>query len=251
MRVSRHRETCCAPGLSSGRAGGRSQPGTIGRWRNRGRARRGRSHPVRPARSRCERLAGRAAPRVAAPACPQTACGHAARPGLSRSLRTLAADARTLAGTMRAGRVRAPGWTCFTRLPGTFPRPCRSQCSLAALLVAYADGFVDARQKNLAVADLAGARGIGDRCNRLVHQAVRHDGLNLHLGEKIDRVLAAAIELGMSLLSSVTADLGYGHALHSDFEESVFDGFELRRLNHCFQLGHKVTLTVRTNLHYS
>ena len=33
---------------------------------------------------------------------------------------------------------------------------------LAALVIADADGLVDARQKNLAVADLAGAGGIGD-----------------------------------------------------------------------------------------
>ncbi len=43
----------------------------------------------------------------------------------------------------------------------------------------------------------------------------------------------------------MTADLDDGHTLNADLDECVFDGFELRRLNYCFQFGHTLALRHR------
>src|SRR6267143_3640145 len=69
----------------------------------------------------------------------------------------------------------------------------------AALAGADADRLVDRADEDLAVADPSGMGGVLDRLVRALDQRVLHDGLDLHLGQEVDDVFGAAIELGMPL----------------------------------------------------
>src|SRR6266852_9753796 len=75
--------------------------------------------------------------------------------------------------------------------------------ALAAFVVADADGFLDAGEKNLAVADFPGLRGFQNRFDGGCHQMVGQDHLEFDLGEQVHGVLAAAIHLGVPLLAAV------------------------------------------------
>ena len=56
--------------------------------------------------------------------------------------------------------------------------------------------------EDLPVPDLARPRAVGDDFHHLRRLVVGHKNLNLHLRQKIHRILSAAIELGVSLLAS-------------------------------------------------
>ena len=60
--------------------------------------------------------------------------------------------------------------------------------------------------ENFPVAYSAGARGALDSLHHLRRQFVRDDYLQLHLGQKIDYVFRAAIELSMALLAAEALD---------------------------------------------
>src|SRR4051812_14959337 len=87
--------------------------------------------------------------------------------------------------------------------------------------------------EDLAVADLAGVRGFLDRLDRLLEQLRLDRRLHLHLGEEIDHVLGAAVELGVALLPAEAFDLGDGDALHPDRRQRFADLVELEGLDDC------------------
>jgi hypothetical protein len=58
------------------------------------------------------------------------------------------------------------------------------------------------------------------------------------LGQEVDGVLAAAVELGVALLAAVTAGLENGHAFDARFEQGVLHCVQLRGLNDRFDLLH-------------
>src|SRR5436190_1676097 len=60
----------------------------------------------------------------------------------------------------------------------------RSDRVLAGLTGADADDLVDRGHEDLAVADAAGARGLGDGGHHLAHALLGHDDLELHLGHE-------------------------------------------------------------------
>src|SRR5688572_6389482 len=62
---------------------------------------------------------------------------------------------------------------------------------------ADADDFLERHDEDLAVADLAGVRGPFDRLDHLLEHVVLDGGLDLHLGQEIDHVLRAPVELGV------------------------------------------------------
>src|SRR6185295_18160480 len=73
---------------------------------------------------------------------------------------------------------------------------------LALLLRADAHGILDRADEHLAVPNLAGPGGLHDRLDRLVHEIIHEDDFDFYLGKKIHGVLAAAINLGVTLLPS-------------------------------------------------
>src|SRR3546814_6307157 len=69
----------------------------------------------------------------------------------------------------------------------------------AGLAGAEADRFLDVGHEDLAVADASGAGRRLDRLDRAFGQGVVDHHLELHLGQEIDDVLRAAIQLRMAL----------------------------------------------------
>src|ERR1700761_2052423 len=109
---------------------------------------------------------------------------------------------------------------------------------LAALVIADADGFVDARHKDLSVADVAGASGGENRLNHLLRRLIMDHKFDLHLGQKIDRVLTSSIELGVALLATMPTRLQNRHAFHADLDQRLFHCVQPRWLNDRFNLLH-------------
>src|SRR5258707_11932520 len=121
--------------------------------------------------------------------------------------------------------------TCFASIfrPSLFfvvyvlmpPKAAFSYGGVAALASTNSNGVVDARHEDLAVADAAGVRRAADRLDRLLDHLVLDDELDLHLGEKVDDVLGAAIELGVALLTAEALGFQDGDALEADLIEGV------------------------------
>src|ERR1700693_927034 len=81
---------------------------------------------------------------------------------------------------------------------------------------ADADHALDLRDEDLAVADLAGLGGLEDRLDHLLGQVAAHGDLDARLGDKVDHVLGAAIQLGMSALPPKALHFRDRHARHAD-----------------------------------
>src|SRR5882724_95537 len=121
--------------------------------------------------------------------------------------------------------------TChFSRLEG----------ALVALARPDPDRRLHRRDEDLAVADVAGLRGRRHHVGHLLDEVVRHDDLDLDLREEVHRVLAAAIQLGVSFLAAEAAHLGHGHADHADAGERLLDVVQLERLDDRLDLLHQV-----------
>jgi hypothetical protein len=65
----------------------------------------------------------------------------------------------------------------------------------------------------------------------------KHD-LDLHLGQEVDDVFGAAIELGVALLAAEALGLGHGDALQADLLQRFLHLVELERLDDRFDLFH-------------
>ena len=110
--------------------------------------------------------------------------------------------------------------------------------SRPAFAGADADGLLDGEDEDLAVADAAGARGGLDRLDDALDQIVLDHHLDLHLGQEVDDIFGAAIELGMALLAAEALDLGDGDPADPDLVERVLHVVELERLDDRFDLFH-------------
>src|SRR5581483_4982107 len=121
---------------------------------------------------------------------------------------------------------------------GAEPAAEASERRRTALVIADANGVVDLRHEDFAVADFAGTCGGEDRLDGFVGHFVAHDHFDLDLGEEVDGIFATTVKLGVALLSAVTAGLEDGHALDTCFEERIFDSIELGGLNNSFNLLH-------------
>ena len=67
----------------------------------------------------------------------------------------------------------------------------------------------------------------------LLEQVGLDRGLDLHLGQEVDDVLGAAVELGVALLPAEALDFGDGDALHADRRQRFAHLVELERLDDC------------------
>src|SRR5262245_31303552 len=77
-----------------------------------------------------------------------------------------------------------------------------------------AHGVVDRQDEDLPIADGTRARGFLDDLDDLRGLGVVEDDLDLHLGDEVDDVLGAPVELRVSLLSPEALHLRDGQALH-------------------------------------
>src|SRR5665213_2560934 len=97
-----------------------------------------------------------------------------------------------------------------------------------------ANGFLDVGDENLAVADPPGLRRAADGVDRPLYQVIADHDLDLHLGQKVDDVLRAAIEFGVAFLPSKTLGFGHGDPLQSHLLKRFFHLVELERLDDGF-----------------
>src|SRR5437867_5785041 len=110
--------------------------------------------------------------------------------------------------------------------------------ALVALARADAHRRLDRIDEDLAVADVAGLGPAGAHFVDLVDEVVRNDDLDLDLGKEVDRVLAAAVELGVALLPAEAAHLRHGHPDHPDGGERLLHVVQLERLDNRLDLFH-------------
>src|SRR4051812_48672742 len=120
-----------------------------------------------------------------------------------------------------------PTAPAMTELPGL----TKSDRRLAAFVRADAHDFVERNHEYFAVTDLAGLRGRHDGVDRLRGDGARDGDFDFHLRQKIDRVFAATINLGVTLLAAEAFDLGDRHALDADFGERGLNFFEFKGLD--------------------
>src|SRR5690606_19066095 len=86
---------------------------------------------------------------------------------------------------------------------------------------ADAHRLVDRNDEDLAVADLAGARGAGQRLDHLIGPVARHADFDAEFRQEAHRVLGAAIDFLVALLPAVALHLGDGHAVNPDRVERL------------------------------
>src|SRR5262249_14427666 len=83
----------------------------------------------------------------------------------------------------------------------------------------YPNDLLERRHEDLAVAHLAGVRGLRDHLEALIELAVVDRDFHLHFRQEVDDVLGASIELCVPFLAAEALDLGNGHAVHAHLRE--------------------------------
>src|SRR3546814_2080137 len=113
---------------------------------------------------------------------------------------------------------------------------------LKRVLVAFAGadaqrGF-DIADENLAVADAAGLCGGGDRLDDAFGHRIFDDDFEPPLGQTVDDIFRAAIELGMTLLPPATLGLGDGAPADTAYVHRSLPFVQLERLDDRLNLLH-------------
>jgi hypothetical protein len=139
---------------------------------------------------------------------------------------------------------------------GCWPAACAAERGCRPLLAAAAGAASDGRFVGLAGADAhhlldrasrRSCRRRSCRCGpRLMMASMAcsttspspHDHLDLDLGQEVDHVLGAAIELGVALLTAKTLHFGHGQAGDADFGQGLAHLVELEGLDHGFDFLH-------------
>ena len=104
------------------------------------------------------------------------------------------------------------------------------------------------RHENLAVADASGVGGLLDRLDRALEQRIVEHDFDLHLGQEVDDVFGAAIELGVALLAAEALGFGHGHARMPISCKRLLHLVELERLDDRFDLFHRPIAAERVGL---
>jgi signal transduction histidine kinase len=126
-----------------------------------------------------------------------------------------------------------------SRWPQPAPgRPRKSNGVLAGFARPYPHHLLHRPHENLAVADLARARGFGDGLDRALDQRVGDNCLDLHLRQKVHDVLGAAIELRVAFLAAEAFDLGNRQTADTHVGQRLANFVELERLDDRGDLFH-------------
>src|SRR5260370_34008683 len=114
-------------------------------------------------------------------------------------------------------------WVGLVTCNGTLGLVDRSlQRALSAFVITDADRVIHARNKNLAITNLASACRAHNGLDRLLHHGVREHHLQLDLGQQVHGIFPSAIKFGVPLLSAVAAHFHHRHALDADVMERRF-----------------------------
>ena len=104
---------------------------------------------------------------------------------------------------------------------------------------ADADDIGDFRNEYLPVTDLASVRRLRDRGDRRFELGVGHDDLDLQLGQEVDDVFGAPIELGVTALAAEALGFKNSHPLKADGMERLLHFVELEGLDDRLDLLHR------------
>jgi hypothetical protein len=96
-----------------------------------------------------------------------------------------------------------------------------SQRPIAAFFGADADGVFDGEDEDFAVAHLSGGGEFDDGVDNGIGEVVGDNDLELDFRQRVDLVLGAAVDFGVTFLSPVPAYFSDGHALYADFQQAV------------------------------
>ncbi len=117
-----------------------------------------------------------------------------------------------------------------------------SDCLLTLFFRADADGIFDCTDENFAVADLTGFGSLNNRIDRGRNLRISENNFDLNLGEEIDSVLTAAINLRVALLPPESFDLADGHSLNPNFRQCFLNIFQFERLDNRLDFLHRLSL---------
>src|SRR5262245_14125609 len=96
---------------------------------------------------------------------------------------------------------------------------------------ADAVGLLEREDEHLAVADLARPRVLQDHVDHLIDAIVVHGDLELHLGNEVDRILGAAVDLGVPALPAEALGLDRRDAGDAGLAERLGDVVQDVRLD--------------------
>ena len=162
------------------------------------------------------------------------------------------ADTTALRAT-RKRSVSASGPAPEAAAPGAGPCACAVDRSIApcrvvalegldpALSGAHAHDRVDRGDPDLAVTDASGLAGLDDHLDDVIHVGVIQENLEPNLGDQVDGVLRASVDLGVALLPAVAAGLADGHAMDPEGLQSRPHVVQLERLDNCGDELHAFT----------
>src|ERR1043166_867519 len=100
------------------------------------------------------------------------------------------------------------------------------------------DGFVDRGNEDFAIANLSSLCRPDDGRDRGFHAVVRDHHLDLDLGEEIDRVFAATIDLRVTFLTTEALNFAHRHAFNAHVSEGILNLFQFERFYDCFDFLH-------------
>ncbi|CAM2140169.1 protein of unknown function [Pararobbsia alpina] len=149
------------------------------------------------------------------------------------------ADASSASAELTPAPINEPAMKRASKNLRMVDIPCFLESVRAGLAGANANDLFDRRDEDLAVTDLARTCCTFERFDRLLDDVVGHSGFDLHLGQKIDHVFRAAIELGMALLTAKALDLGHRDARDPDARQGLARLIELEGLDDCCNQFHK------------
>ena len=114
-----------------------------------------------------------------------------------------------------------------------------------------ADGLFDWGNENLPVPNAAGFGGLANGFNCAFNLVVIDDNFDFHLGQKVDDIFSAAIELCVTFLAAKALGFKNGDTLQAYFLESFLHFVELEWFDDCFNLFHAVgSLSIATRTGY-
>src|SRR5450830_104474 len=108
-----------------------------------------------------------------------------------------------------------------------------------------ANDLLNFLNENFAVANLAGACRLDDGVNDRLDHAVVDDNFDLHLGQEIDHIFSAAIQLSVALLTTETFDFGHGETSDADFSQRLAHLVQLERFDDSSDLLHDNSLLIK------
>src|ERR1035437_4825555 len=166
-----------------------------------------------------------------------------AKPAGAAGISSVAAASSTRRSTCALRSARAVAASPVARKSRRIEASPSLEGRFSTIVVPDAYGFGHVVDEDLAIADLAGARGGGERLEDFFGTAGGHHHFQLDLGQQVHVILLPAVHLLMPLLTTVTAHLADGHAVDADAFHRFLHFVQFERLDDSLDFLHVVILT--------